>query len=106
MNKAVILLVALTLYCCIPELHASSRSGCRCLRSTSYRVAPSTIAKVEVTPPSGRCRHAERVIIRKNGSKVCISPNAEWFPEFLSKLDQMGCRKAGASSCIRRHLVR
>ncbi|KAM4746738.1 alveolar macrophage chemotactic factor [Anableps anableps] len=88
MNKAVILLVALTLYCCIPELDAFSRSGCRCIKTTSLRVAPSNVAKVEVTPPSGRCRRIERVIIRKNGSKVCISPNAEWFPEFLSKLDQ------------------
>ncbi|XP_054895697.1 C-X-C motif chemokine 2 [Poeciliopsis prolifica] len=87
MNKAVILLVALTLYCCIPELHAS-KLGCRCIKTTSLRVAVRTVAKVEVTPPSGRCRRAERVVIRKNGSKVCISSDASWFPELLSKLNQ------------------
>ncbi|XP_005803906.1 C-X-C motif chemokine 13 [Xiphophorus maculatus] len=87
MNKAVILLVALTLYCCIPELHAS-KLGCRCIKTTSTRVALGTVAKVEVTPPSGRCRRAERVIIKKNGSKVCISSDAGWFPEFLNKLNQ------------------
>ncbi|XP_043967436.1 C-X-C motif chemokine 2 isoform X2 [Gambusia affinis] len=94
MNKAVILLVALTLYCCIPELHAS-KLGCRCIKTTSLRVAPRTVAKVEVTPPSGRCRRTERVIIRKNGSKVCISSDADWFSEFLSKLNQLGrgCRR-------------
>uniref|UniRef100_A0A3P9N6N8 Chemokine interleukin-8-like domain-containing protein n=1 Tax=Poecilia reticulata TaxID=8081 RepID=A0A3P9N6N8_POERE len=64
MNKAVILLVALTL--------CSSKLGCRCIKTTSQRVALRTVAKVEVTPPSGRCRRSERVVIRKNGSKVCI----------------------------------
>ncbi|XP_017162119.1 C-X-C motif chemokine 2 isoform X2 [Poecilia reticulata] len=94
MNKAVILLVALTLCCCIPELHAS-KLGCRCIKTTSQRVALRTVAKVEVTPPSGRCRRSERVVIRKNGSKVCISSDANWFPEFLSKLNQLGrgCRR-------------
>ncbi|XP_032433407.1 C-X-C motif chemokine 2 isoform X2 [Xiphophorus hellerii] len=94
MNKAVILLVALTLYCCIPELHAS-KLGCRCIKTTALRVALRTVAKVEVTPPSGRCRRAERVIIRKNGSKVCIRSDAEWFPDFLNKLNQLGrgCRR-------------
>ncbi|XP_007547501.1 C-X-C motif chemokine 2 isoform X1 [Poecilia formosa] len=87
MNKSVILLVALTLFCCIPELHAS-KLGCRCIKTTSQRVALRTVAKVEVTPPSGRCRRSERVVIRKNGSKVCISSEASWFPEFLSKLNQ------------------
>ncbi|XP_015229096.1 PREDICTED: C-X-C motif chemokine 13 isoform X1 [Cyprinodon variegatus] len=106
MKKALILLVALTLCCCIPELHASSRSGCRCLKNSFHRISPLNVAKVEVTPPSGRCRRAERVVIRKNGSKVCISPNAAWFPEFLRKLDGMGCDKAGAAPCIRRHLLR
>ncbi|XP_047238167.1 C-X-C motif chemokine 13 isoform X1 [Girardinichthys multiradiatus] len=105
MNKALILLVALTLYCCIPVLHASSRSGCRCSKTILHRISVNNVAKVEVTPPSGRCRRAERVVITKKGSKVCISPNAEWFPEFLNRLDRMGCHNADAASCIHHHLL-
>uniref|UniRef100_A0A3P9N6V5 Chemokine interleukin-8-like domain-containing protein n=1 Tax=Poecilia reticulata TaxID=8081 RepID=A0A3P9N6V5_POERE len=33
----------------------SSKLGCRCIKTTSQRVALRTVAKVEVTPPSGRC---------------------------------------------------
>uniref|UniRef100_A0A3B3UT07 C-X-C motif chemokine ligand 13 n=1 Tax=Poecilia latipinna TaxID=48699 RepID=A0A3B3UT07_9TELE len=86
MNKAVFLLVALTLFCCIPELHGEQiLSDFYLFRYLRFIL---TVAKVEVTPPSGRCRRSERVVIRKNGSKVCISPEASWFPEFLSKLNQ------------------
>ncbi|MEQ2182590.1 hypothetical protein GOODEAATRI_023923, partial [Goodea atripinnis] len=66
----------------------SSRSGCRCSKTILHRISVNNVAKVEVTPPSGRCRRAERVVITKKGSKVCISPNAEWFPEFLNRLDR------------------
>uniref|UniRef100_A0A3P9N6V4 Chemokine interleukin-8-like domain-containing protein n=1 Tax=Poecilia reticulata TaxID=8081 RepID=A0A3P9N6V4_POERE len=33
----------------------TSKLGCRCIKTTSQRVALRTVAKVEVTPPSGRC---------------------------------------------------
>uniref|UniRef100_A0A3P9N6L8 Chemokine interleukin-8-like domain-containing protein n=1 Tax=Poecilia reticulata TaxID=8081 RepID=A0A3P9N6L8_POERE len=37
----------------------SASLGCRCIKTTSQRVALRTVAKVEVTPPSGRCRHRQ-----------------------------------------------
>ncbi|KAM4576433.1 C-X-C motif chemokine 13-like isoform 1-T1 [Odontesthes bonariensis] len=88
MNKPLIILAALTLFCCITTLHAASWSGCRCIRTVSKPVPLGVIDKIEVIPPSGRCRRVERIIYRKNGSKVCINPNAEWFLGFLRAMDR------------------
>ncbi|KAM4576434.1 C-X-C motif chemokine 13-like isoform 2-T2 [Odontesthes bonariensis] len=104
MNKPLIILAALTLFCCITTLHAASWSGCRCIRTVSKPVPLGVIDKIEVIPPSGRCRRVERIIYRKNGSKVCINPNAEWFLGFLRAMDRKGCAKRGATSCVHRRL--
>ncbi|XP_013870042.1 C-X-C motif chemokine 13 [Austrofundulus limnaeus] len=89
MNKALVLLAALTLCCCITALNAS-RYGCRCKLPSlvSPPVHPSVVSSVMVTPPSGRCRKVERIIYRKNGTKVCVSPDAKWFPELLKSFDE------------------
>ncbi|KAF7205296.1 C-X-C motif chemokine 13 [Nothobranchius furzeri] len=88
MSKQLIVLAALSLCCCFSILHASSRSGCRCLRTISQPVRHNAVAKIEVTPPSGRCRWTERIIYRKRGPKVCISPDAKWFPEYMKNFDR------------------
>ncbi|XP_041854891.1 C-X-C motif chemokine 10 [Melanotaenia boesemani] len=94
MSKPLLLLAALLLCCCISSLQAFPRQGCNCIRTVSSPVPLRTIMKVEVVPPSGRCRWVERIITRKNGSKVCIDPKATWFPQLLSLLEKQKINSA------------
>nr|XP_046241848.1 C-X-C motif chemokine 10 [Scatophagus argus] len=88
MTKPLLLLAALTLCCCITALHAFPRQGCRCLDTRSAPVLVRVIEKIEVIPISGRCRQTEIIITRKNGSKVCVDPQAKWFKSLFSNLQK------------------
>ncbi|XP_069578728.1 C-X-C motif chemokine 13 isoform X1 [Brachyistius frenatus] len=88
MNKPLLLLTLLTLSSCIASLHAFTRMGCRCKGTISHPVPPSVIKKIEVTPASGHCRWTEIIVTRRNGSKICINPEAKWLPELFSILQK------------------
>ncbi|XP_008298103.1 C-X-C motif chemokine 10-like isoform X2 [Stegastes partitus] len=106
MNRTVLLLVALTLCCCLAGLDAVALHRCRCLRTVSHRVPARVVKKIEVTPASGHCRRTEILILKKSGSTVCVDPDAKWFPELLNALQKTGCAKNGAKSCVHRRLLR
>uniref|UniRef100_A0A8C6KXQ6 Chemokine interleukin-8-like domain-containing protein n=1 Tax=Nothobranchius furzeri TaxID=105023 RepID=A0A8C6KXQ6_NOTFU len=101
MSKQLIVLAALSLCCCFSILHASSRSGCRCLRTISQPVRHNAVAKIEVTPPSGRCRWTERIIYRKRGPKVCIKlpldSSSFFYNKSLINIEKTTC----SNSCFR-----
>ncbi|XP_061586641.1 C-X-C motif chemokine 10 [Cololabis saira] len=88
MNKSLLLLAALTLCCCISSLDASSRSWCNCMQIISHPIPERRIGKIEVTPPSGRCRRTQVKITMRNGSKVCVNPNAKWLTKLLAALEK------------------
>ncbi|XP_070820503.1 C-X-C motif chemokine 10 [Chaetodon trifascialis] len=88
MTKPLLLLAALTLCCCIATLHAAPRQGCLCIRTTSNHVALRVIEKIEVFPISGRCRRTEIIITRRNGSKICVNPEANWVKNLLSNFQR------------------
>ncbi|XP_069578729.1 interleukin-8 isoform X2 [Brachyistius frenatus] len=105
MNKPLLLLTLLTLSSCIASLHAFTRMGCRCKGTISHPVPPSVIKKIEVTPASGHCRWTEIIVTRRNGSKICINPEAKWLPELFSILQKRNCVRAGATSCVHHQLL-
>ncbi|XP_070761169.1 C-X-C motif chemokine 10 [Enoplosus armatus] len=86
MTTKPLLLVALTVCCCIATLHAFDINRCRCIRTTSSPVAVRVIKKIEVIPISGYCRRTQIIITRKNGTKVCVNPNVTWINNLLSNL--------------------
>ncbi|XP_073322264.1 alveolar macrophage chemotactic factor [Pagrus major] len=87
MMKPLLLLAALTL--CIGTLHAfPRRQTCLCIGTIKNSVPLRVIKKVEVFPVSGHCRHAEVILTRKNGSKVCVDPEAEWFNKLMSTVKE------------------
>ncbi|KAM9743875.1 C-X-C motif chemokine 10 isoform 2-T2 [Menidia menidia] len=104
MNKPLVILTALTICCCITSLQAISWSGCRCPRTVPRPVPIRVVNKIEVIPASGRCRSVQRIIHRLNGSKVCIDPDAAWFPSFVRAVDRKGYAKKGATSRVHRQL--
>ncbi|XP_076586687.1 growth-regulated alpha protein [Chaetodon auriga] len=97
MTKPLLLLVALTLCCCIATLHAVPMAGCLCIRTTSNPVALRVIEKIEVRPISGRCRRTEIIITRKNGSKICVNPKAVWVKELLSNLQRINATSSSTT---------
>ncbi|XP_040897365.1 C-C motif chemokine 5-like isoform X2 [Toxotes jaculatrix] len=106
MPKPLLLLAALTLCCCITTLHASSRRGCICLRTTTVPIRRSNIETVVVNAVSGQCRHIEIIVTTRNGRKVCVDPAAKWFKDFFSTLEKVGCVSGRARSCVHRQLLR
>ncbi|KAM9392401.1 alveolar macrophage chemotactic factor [Pholidichthys leucotaenia] len=86
MKTLVLLLTALC--CCFTALHAFSWHGCRCLKTSSTQIPAQAVKKIEVTPASGHCRKTEILITRRNGLRVCIPPEAPWFPQLLSSLQK------------------
>ncbi|XP_033475087.1 C-X-C motif chemokine 13 [Epinephelus lanceolatus] len=86
MTKPLLLLVALTLCCCIASMHALQAGRCQCARTTSNVVPVQIIKKIEVFPITGYCRRTEVIVTRKNNSRVCVDPNAEWANSLLKRL--------------------
>ncbi|RVE68714.1 hypothetical protein OJAV_G00094450 [Oryzias javanicus] len=87
MKSAVLLLILCCFY--ITSLHAAfSRGGCICLKVTSAPVPARMVKKVEVIPPTGRCRKTEIIITRRTGSRLCADPKAKWLQDLLSTFRQ------------------
>ncbi|XP_030579576.1 C-X-C motif chemokine 13-like [Archocentrus centrarchus] len=85
MNRPLLLLAALT-FCCF--LHGFHINACRCKSTTLRQVPPQMVRKIEVTPLSGHCRRTEIIITTRTGNKICINPEAKWFPGLLNTLQK------------------
>ncbi|XP_033973516.1 interleukin-8-like isoform X3 [Trematomus bernacchii] len=88
MTKAALLLSALTLCCCIASLQAFPRVRCMCIRTISSPMPVRVIKRIEVIPISGLCRRTEIIVTRRNGSKVCVNPAANWVNVLISNLQR------------------
>uniref|UniRef100_A0A3Q4MWP1 C-X-C motif chemokine 10-like n=1 Tax=Neolamprologus brichardi TaxID=32507 RepID=A0A3Q4MWP1_NEOBR len=77
MNKPLLLLVALTFCCCF------ALNTCRCRRTVANPIPPRAVKKIEVTPASGHCPRTEIIVTVRNGNKICVDPEAKWFPVFV-----------------------
>ncbi|KAK2838088.1 hypothetical protein Q5P01_015300 [Channa striata] len=88
MAKPLLVLAALTLFCCIASMDAAPRRGCRCIRYNTAPVRKNMVEKVEIFPISGNCRRAEMIITGKNGFKVCVKADQKWVPEWLNALEK------------------
>ncbi|KAI9537088.1 hypothetical protein NQZ68_028217 [Dissostichus eleginoides] len=86
MTKAALLLSALTLCCCIASLQAFPSERCKCIRTISSPMPVRVIKRIEVIPISGLCRRTEIIVTRRNGSKVCVNPAANWVNVLISNL--------------------
>uniref|UniRef100_A0A3Q1EKJ3 C-X-C motif chemokine n=1 Tax=Acanthochromis polyacanthus TaxID=80966 RepID=A0A3Q1EKJ3_9TELE len=67
---------------------ALSVNRCRCIRTVPGPIPRRVIKRIEVIPPSGRCRRTEILIFRRNGPIVCVDPEAKWFQKFLENLQR------------------
>uniref|UniRef100_A0A3P8TQ93 C-X-C motif chemokine n=1 Tax=Amphiprion percula TaxID=161767 RepID=A0A3P8TQ93_AMPPE len=83
-----LLLIALIFCCCISRLDAGCVLRCRCIRTVSHLVPAQTVKKIEVIPVSNHCHRTEILITKRNGSIVCVDPEARWFPELLKTLQR------------------
>ncbi|XP_030579584.1 C-X-C motif chemokine 13-like isoform X2 [Archocentrus centrarchus] len=88
MNRPLLLLAALTFCCCITSLHGFNINACRCKSTTLRQVPPQMVRKIEVTPLSVHCRRTEIIITMRTGNKICINPEAKWFPGLLNTLQK------------------
>uniref|UniRef100_A0A669EFP8 C-X-C motif chemokine 10 n=1 Tax=Oreochromis niloticus TaxID=8128 RepID=A0A669EFP8_ORENI len=88
MNKPLLLLVALTFCCCIASLHGFAINTCRCRRMVANPVPPRAVKKIEVTAASGHCPRTEITITVRNGNRICVDPEAKWFPGLLNTLQK------------------
>ncbi|XP_031590739.2 C-X-C motif chemokine 13-like [Oreochromis aureus] len=88
MNKPLLLLVALTFCCCIASLHGFTLNTCRCRKTTMRPVFAKMVKKIEVTPVSGHCPRTEIMITLRSGVKICVNPEAKWFPNLLNTLQK------------------
>ncbi|XP_005730621.1 C-X-C motif chemokine 10 [Pundamilia nyererei] len=88
MNKPLLLLVALTFCCCIASLHGFPINTCRCRRTVANPIPPRAVKKIEVTPASGHCPRTEITITVRNGNRICVDPEAKWFPGLLNTLQK------------------
>ncbi|XP_029295149.1 C-X-C motif chemokine 13 [Cottoperca gobio] len=86
MTKPLLLLAALMLCCCIASLQALPKERCLCIRRTDTPMPGRVIRRIEVIPISGYCRRAEIIVTRRDGSKVCVNPKADWINVLLSNL--------------------
>ncbi|KAF6733666.1 Interleukin-8 [Oryzias melastigma] len=86
MKSAMLLLILCCFY--ITSLHAFSRGGCICLKVTPFPVPARLVKKVEVIPPTGRCRKTEIIITRRRGGPLCADPKAKWLQDLLSTFRQ------------------
>uniref|UniRef100_A0A3Q2WEF8 Chemokine interleukin-8-like domain-containing protein n=1 Tax=Haplochromis burtoni TaxID=8153 RepID=A0A3Q2WEF8_HAPBU len=58
------------------------------VRTVANPIPPRAVKKIEVTPVSGHCPRTEITITVRNGNRICVDPEAKWFPGLLNTLQK------------------
>ncbi|XP_042341108.1 C-X-C motif chemokine 10-like [Plectropomus leopardus] len=83
-----ITIVAVLVFLTIPEgisLDHAVVQRCRCISKEKQPIG-RYIATVEVQPPSSHCKDTEIIAtLKRDGTKVCLDPNAPWVKKVLER---------------------
>ncbi|KAL6465573.1 hypothetical protein MHYP_G00257060 [Metynnis hypsauchen] len=88
------LLLAATALCCIATTFAISMDGfdtghkCRCLTTTSDVIPIQLFRRIKILPPGPNCGNTEILVTTKNHNVVCVSPDAEWINNVVTRISQ------------------
>uniref|UniRef100_UPI00398F1FF8 interleukin-8-like n=1 Tax=Pristiophorus japonicus TaxID=55135 RepID=UPI00398F1FF8 len=51
---------------------------CQCIKTNSKFIHPNHMENIEIIPSGPHCSNVEIIVTLKNGSPVCLNPNARW----------------------------
>ncbi|KAM4616706.1 alveolar macrophage chemotactic factor-like [Polymixia lowei] len=87
MSPRPLALFGLLIICCVVTTHGLTiRDRCLCIQTSPRLISLQLIKKLEVRPAGASCRQVEIIITKKNGSTVCVDPEAPWINKVIDKL--------------------
>ncbi|XP_078396339.1 interleukin-8-like [Cetorhinus maximus] len=63
--------------------HAGESLRCQCINTISRFIHPKHMENVEIIPSGPHCSNVEIIAILKNGSPVCLNPEAIWVKKII-----------------------
>ncbi|XP_069781254.1 interleukin-8-like [Narcine bancroftii] len=89
MNSQVLLatLTLLSLYVASTQAASLGNSKvtlrCQCINTNSKFIHPKRMENIEIIPSGPHCSEVEIIAILKNGSSVCLNPEAHWVKKII-----------------------
>ncbi|XP_059819358.1 interleukin-8-like [Hypanus sabinus] len=56
---------------------------CQCINTNSKFIHPKQMENIEIIPSGPHCAKTEIIVILKNGSSVCLNPEAHWVKKII-----------------------
>ncbi|XP_072898967.1 interleukin-8-like [Hemitrygon akajei] len=92
MNSRVLLSVVALFVLCMASTQAASLGNskvglrCQCINTNSKFIHPKQMENIEIIPSGPHCAKTEIIVILKNGSSVCLNPEAQWVKKIIQML--------------------
>ncbi|XP_067861312.1 interleukin-8-like [Heptranchias perlo] len=55
-----------------------TQGRCLCTQNSSNFINPRLIRSLKYIPKGSHCETPEIIVTKRNGNKLCVSPDAEW----------------------------
>ncbi|XP_078070713.1 interleukin-8-like [Mustelus asterias] len=81
MNRATTVMILILLLCAITTQGIpipGTQGRCQCPETSSNPINPRFIKNLKYIPKGTHCETAEIIITMRKGSRVCVSPDADW----------------------------
>ncbi|XP_032873157.1 interleukin-8-like [Amblyraja radiata] len=59
---------------------------CQCINTHSKFIHPRRMENIKIIPSGPHCSRVEIIAILKNGSLVCLNPNAVWVKKIIAMM--------------------
>ncbi|XP_078067657.1 interleukin-8-like [Mustelus asterias] len=66
--------------------HAGVSLRCQCIKTNSKFIHPRRIGNIEIFPSGPHCSNVEIIATLKNGTPVCLNPEAPWVQKIIDMI--------------------
>ncbi|XP_072351840.1 interleukin-8-like [Scyliorhinus torazame] len=71
---------------CTLTIRSRVEPRCQCINYVSEPINPCRMKDIEILPISPHCSQVEVIITLKDGTKVCVDPEASWVKPMIDRL--------------------
>ncbi|XP_062901125.1 interleukin-8-like [Mobula hypostoma] len=92
MNSRVLLTIVALIVLYMASTQAASLGNskvslrCQCINTNSKFIHPKQMENIEIIPSGPHCAKTEIIVILKNGSSVCLNPEAHWVKKIIQMI--------------------
>nr|BAB79448.1 interleukin-8 [Triakis scyllium] len=66
--------------------HAGVSLRCQCIKTNSKFIHPRRMENIEIFPSGPHCSNVEIIATLKNGTPVCLNPEAAWVKKIIDMI--------------------